>query len=88
MIIFWFLPGARRRRRWPWRITWQGADVEPASGAVAGTREALEQLGAFRGELYGCCRSLITISTARGTIRSGRPTSRNDQKLFRRGHLA
>ncbi len=35
-------------------ISWQGADVEPAGGAVAGTREALERLGAFRGELYRC----------------------------------
>ncbi len=35
-------------------IAWQGADVEPAGGAVAGTREALERLGAFRGELYRC----------------------------------
>ncbi len=35
-------------------IAWQGADVEPAGEAVAGTREALERLGAFRGALYGC----------------------------------
>ncbi|HUL27625.1 MAG TPA: NF041680 family putative transposase [Streptosporangiaceae bacterium] len=35
-------------------IAWRGADVEPAGGAVAGTREALERLGTFRGELYKC----------------------------------
>ncbi len=35
-------------------IAWQGADVESAGGAVAGTREALERLGSFRGELYRC----------------------------------
>ncbi len=32
-------------------ISWQGAGVEPAGGAVAGTLQALEQLGAFRREL-------------------------------------
>ena len=36
------------------RIARQGADVEPAGEAVAGTREALARLGAFRGALYGC----------------------------------
>ena len=35
-------------------IAWQGADVESTGGAVAGTREALERLGSFRGELYRC----------------------------------
>ncbi len=35
-------------------IAWQGADAGPAGGAVAGTREALEQLGCFRGALYRC----------------------------------
>ena len=35
-------------------IAWQGADVEPAGEAGAGTREALERLGAFRGALYRC----------------------------------
>ena len=36
------------------RITWQGEDAGPAGGVVAGRREALERLGAFRGELYRC----------------------------------
>ena len=32
-----------------------------------------------------CCRSPTTISMAPGTTRSGHPTRRNDQRLFRRG---